>query len=218
KIPGALALITILLYVKEVSRQCQVEKPRVSLKGIDRKFKIFLLISALFTLGKTTEAFLVLRAQEIGIGIEIIPLLYLTFNIVSASLAIPIGQFSDKFGKRRTIMMSYILLSLLFLGFALAKAPLHAWLLFIGYGLFVAMNEGVQRAYVATLIRPEIKATGYGIYHTTVGLAALPSGIIGGLLWQKIGSYALFYYGAMMSFVSFVLFSIIFLKDRHGDR
>jgi len=211
-IPGIFALVTILFLVKEVCRQCPMEKPRITIKGLDKRFKIFLLISTLFTLGKTTEAFLILRAQEIGVAVSSIPLIYLTFNIVSAILATPAGLFADKIGKRKTIMMSYILLSILFLGFATARVSLHAWSLFVGYGVFVAMNEGIQRAYVATLIRPEIKATGYGIYHTTVGLAALPSGIISGILWQHIGSYALFYYGAIVSFISFVLFGIFLVR------
>lgn len=217
-IPGILALVSILVFVKEVCAQCPLEKPRISLKGLDRRFKIFLLISTLLTLGKTTEAFLVLRAQEIGVDTGSIPLIYMTFNIVSATLSTPAGLFADRIGKRRTILMSYLLLCLLFIGFANAKAPIHAWSLFIAYGVFVAMNEGIQRAYVATLIRPEIKATGFGIYHTTVGLAALPSGIISGVLWQNIGSYALFYYGAIMSFISFVLFAVLLLgTDREGS-
>lgn len=211
-IPGAFALISILLFVKEVCPQCKMAKGMIALKGLDRRFNIFLIISALFTLGKTTEAFLILRAQEIGISITTIPLIYLTFNIVAATLSTPAGLLADRIGKRKTIMMSYIFFTLLFLGFALAERPSHAWSLFIGYGVFVALNEGVQRAYVATLIRPEIKATGYGIYHTTVGLAALPSGIIGGILWQQIGSYALFYFGAVMSLLSFVLFTIFLFK------
>jgi len=211
-IPGIFALVTILFLVKEVCRQCPMERPKITIKGLDKRFKIFLLISTLFTLGKTTEAFLILRAQEIGVAVSSIPLIYLTFNIVSAILATPAGLFADRIGKRKTIMMSYILLSILFLGFATARVSLHAWSLFVGYGVFVAMNEGIQRAYVATLIRPEIKATGYGIYHTTVGLAALPSGIISGILWQHIGSYALFYYGAIVSFISFVLFGIFLVR------
>lgn len=215
-IPGLFALVSILLFVKEVRPECKMEKATITIRGIDKRFKIFLLITALFTLGKTTEAFLVLRANEIGISIATIPLLYLTFNIVSATFSTPAGIIADRIGKRKTIMMSYILLSLLFIGFATAKTPLHAWSLFVGYGIFVAMNEGIQRAFVATLIRPEMKATGYGIYHTTVGLAALPSGIISGMLWQNIGSYALFYFGAIMSLVSFVLFAIFIFKPNNA--
>lgn len=211
-IPGLFALISILLFVKDVRPECKMEKVKINLRSIDRRFRIFLLISALFTLGKTTEAFLVLRANEIGISISTIPLLYLTFNIVSATLSTPAGVLADRIGKKKTIMMSYLFLSILFIGFATAITPSHIWSLFIGYGIFVAMNEGIQRAFVATLVRPEIKATGYGIYHTTVGLAALPSGIISGMLWQNIGSYALFYFGTVTSLVSFVLFAIFLYK------
>lgn len=214
-IPGLFALFSIILFVKEVRPQCKMEKAAITMGGLNRRFRIFLLISALFTLGKTTEAFLVLRANEIGISIATIPLLYLTFNIVSATLSTPAGLLADRVGKRKTIMASYIFLSFLFIGFATAKTPLHAWSLFVGYGIFVAMNEGIQRAFVATLIEPEIKATGYGIYHTTVGLAALPSGIISGMLWQNIGSYAIFYFGTITSFVSFVLFAIFLFKPNN---
>ena len=208
-IPGFIALIIIALFVIETKGTAISTMPKISIKGLDKKFKAFLVIASIFALSRTSDAFLVLRAQELGIEVAAIPLLYLTFNIVSAVFSTPIGIFSDKIGKRRTILLSYFLFSIIFIGFALATSSLHAWLLFIAYGLFVAMNEGVQRAYVATVIKPEIKATGYGIYHMVVGLCALPSGIIGGLLWQHIGSYALFYYGAALSMISATLFALL---------
>ena len=208
-IPGFIALIIIALFVIETKGTAISAMPKISIKGLDKKFKAFLVIASIFALSRTSDAFLVLRAQELGIEVAAIPLLYLTFNIVSAVFSTPIGIFSDKIGKRKTILLSYFLFSIIFIGFALATSSLHAWLLFIAYGLFVAMNEGVQRAYVATVIKPEIKATGYGIYHMVVGLCALPSGIIGGLLWQHIGSYALFYYGAALSMISATLFALL---------
>jgi MFS family permease len=120
---------------------------------------------------------------------------------------------ADRVGKRRVILASYLLFSLVFLGFAFATNELHAWILFGIYGIFVAINEGVQRAYVATIIKPETKGTGYGIYHTVIGLAALPSSIIGGALWQNIGPQALFFYGAAMSLLSCIFFApMIFSK------
>ncbi len=208
-IPGIIALIIISMFVVETKGQAITKMPRLSIRGLDRNFKAFILVAAIFTLSKTSDAFLVLRAQELGVETSSIPLIYLTFNIVSASLATPVGIFADKIGKRKTILLSYFLFSIIFIGFSLATKGLHAWLLFIAYGLFVSLNEGVQRAYVATVIRPEIKATGYGIYHTVIGLCALPSGIIGGLLWQHIGSHALFYYGAALSMISSILFALL---------
>ncbi|GAB4413949.1 MAG: MFS transporter [Thermodesulfovibrionales bacterium] len=211
-IPGLLALFTILIFVDDVRRHTGVEKLKIGFKGLDKRFKSFLFIAAIFTLGKTSEAFLVLRAQGLGVSTAAIPLLYLTFNLVSATLSTPAGAVADRIGKRRMIAASYVIFSIIFIGFAVATDHLHAWLLFVAYGFFVAINEGVQRAYVATLIRPEIRATGYGIYHTIVGLSALPSSIIGGALWQNIGPQALFYYGAAMAMLSCILFTLLMFQ------
>lgn len=208
-IPGLIALALIAIFVIESKRISGSKTQKISMKGLDRNFKAFLFIAALFALAKTSDAFLVLRAQEIGVGVSAIPLLYLTFNIASAVFSTPVGIFADKIGKRKIILFSYFLFSLIFIGFALATSNLQVWLLFIAYGFFVAINEGVQRAYVATVIKPEIKATGYGVYHMVIGLFTLPSGIIGGLLWQHIGSYALFYYGAALSIISAILFVLL---------
>ena len=210
-IPGILALLCVALFVKDVKRSTSAVRPTISFKNLDKDFKLFLIVILIFTLGKTSEAFLVLRAQELGVAIATIPLLYLTCNLFSAVFSIPAGIMADRFGKKRTILTSYLMFSLVFIGFAVAKDHTHAWLLFIAYGLFVAVNEGVQRAYVATLIRPEVMATGYGVYHTVVGLSVLPSSIIGGALWQHFGSPALFYYGAVMSLFSSILF-ILFIS------
>jgi MFS family permease len=213
-IPGLFALLTIVFFVTDVRVRNGAERPKISLRGFDVKFRVFLLVVAVFTLGKTSDAFLVLRAQNLGIRAGVIPLLYLTFNVVSAAFSTPAGIIADKVGKRKVILASYLLFALIFIGFGAATRPVHAWLLFGTYGFFVAINEGVQRAYVATIIRPEIKATSYGVYHTVIGLAALPSSIIGGALWQHIGPQALFYYGAAMSIVSSALFAFFIFAKR----
>jgi MFS family permease len=185
----------------------------ISFGHLERNFKAFLIVVTIFTLGKTSEAFLVLRVQELGVAVAVIPLLYLSFNGVSALLSTPLGIMADRMGKRRMILTSYIFFAVIFLGFAFATSQLHGWLLFLAFGVFVAMNEGVQRAYVATMIKPEIMATGYGIYHTIVGLAALPSAIIGGALWEHFGAQALFLYGAAMALIASLLF-VVLLRDR----
>jgi MFS family permease len=218
-IPGILALVTIAIFVKDTKRYCSGQKPKISFINLGDDFKKFLFVATIFTLGKTSDAFLVLRAQELGIATAAIPLLYLMFNVVSAALSTPAGIMADRIGKRKTILASYFLFSLIFVGFAFASNQIHIWTLFGIYGLFVAINEGVQRAYVATVIRPEIKATGYGVYHTIVGISALPASVIGGALWQHIGSYALFYYGAAMSLISCVLFVyLIFPSNNKSEK
>jgi len=217
-IPGFFALACIAIFVNDVKRQTHANietafLSSVSFGRLERNFKAFLTVVTIFTLGKTSEAFLILRVQELGVAVAAIPLLYLSFNGVSALLSTPLGIMADRIGKRRMVLASYVFFAVIFLGFAFATSQLHGWLLFFAFGVFVAMNEGVQRAYVATMIEPEIMATGYGIYHTIVGLAALPSSIIGGALWEHFGPQALFFYGAAMALIASLLF-VVLLRDR----
>jgi MFS family permease len=216
-IPGFFALVCIALFVSDTKRapadlKAGVRLP-ISYRHLERNFKAFLVIVTIFALGKTSEAFLVLRAQDLGISITAIPILYLFFNVVSALLSTPAGMIADRVGKRRMILASYVFFAVIFIGFAFATSQVHGWFLFLAFGVFVAMNEGVQRAYVATMIKPEVLATGYGIYHTIVGLAALPSSIIGGALWEHFGPQALFLYGAAMALIASFLFAVL-LRDR----
>lgn len=214
-IPGLLAVMAIAFFVKETKRHLPSgAPPSLSLSGLDGRFKAFVLVAGVFTLGKTSEAFLVLRALDIGVPVSSIPLVYLLFNLVAAALSTHMGSFADRAGMKKTIFSSYVLFALIFLGFAHASSSVHIWGLFISYGVFVSLNEGVQRAYVSTLIGPGMKSTGFGVYHMAVGLAALPSAIIGGALWEEIGPVALFYYGASMAILASLLFALL-LGRRH---
>lgn len=215
-IPGGLAITTIALFVKDaITKRSEARSQRkdFSLKNLNGDFKRFLFIAVLFSLGKIPEAFLILRAKELGVHVKLIPMVYLLFNITTAMLATPSGIIADKMGKRKIIFLSYIIAGMAFLGFALSNKGLYAWLLFIIYGLFVAMNEGNQRAFVASLINPEKKGTGYGTYHTMVGLSALPGGLISGYLYQLKGSLIVFLYGAFLSITSAMIFYLLFIRD-----
>jgi MFS family permease len=216
-VPGFFALACIAIFVSDTNRiPAGLDagiRPSISFGRLERNFKAFLTVVTIFTLGKTSEAFLILRVQELGVAVAAIPLLYLSFNGVSALLSTPLGIMADRIGKRRMVLASYVFFAVIFLGFAFATSQMHGWLLFLAFGVFVAMNEGVQRAYVATMIEPEIMATGYGIYHTIVGLAALPSSIIGGTLWEHFGAQAPFLYGVAMALIASLLF-VVLLRDR----
>ncbi|MCX7794003.1 MAG: MFS transporter [Thermodesulfovibrionales bacterium] len=218
-IPGLLAIATIAFFVRDTV----VKKPEVSqraVKGsfsikktIDGRFRVFLFIVVLFTLGKIPEAFLLLRVKELGVDVRLIPVLYLFFNITSAFLATPSGILADRYGKRKVIFASYLVAAFIFTGFAFSYGEWHAWILFVIYGIFVAMNEGNQRAFVASLIDPEKKATGYGIYHTMVGLSALPGGLISGTLYQLKGSKIVFLYGAVLSLIAAFSFYLFLIRN-----
>ncbi len=215
-IPGILAILTIALSVNERSdKKSEIKKVAGLFSGIkelDKRFKSFLFIVILFTLGKVPEAFLILRAEELGVEIVLIPVIYLVFNTVTATLSMPMGMVADRIGKRKMILISYILSGLVYAGFAFSSSAIHIWALFITYGIFVSINEGVQRAFIATLLNKDLKGTGYGIYHTGIGLSALPGGIIAGILYQSYGSPVMFIYSTTISFICSLLLYILVLR------
>ncbi len=218
-VPGAAAVLMIVLFITERKKALpgRAEAPRPSFKRFDRRFKLFVLIAALFSLGNSSDVFLILRAQQLGVSTATIPLIYLTFNLVYSLTAMPAGMAADRFGKKKVILIGFILFALIYYGFGAARSAGEAWLLFSLYGLFMGMTEGVQRAFLAEIIPAEFKATAFGVYNTAVGLALLPASIIGGLLWDKAGPAATFYYGAATAVVSAGLFAgLIMAENRSG--
>jgi MFS family permease len=219
-IPGLLAVLTIIFFIRE-TRAClvdQAEKPKLGWSSFSGSYKFFILVVTLFSLGNSSDVFLILRAQDVGIQTAVIPLVYLTFNVVYSLGALPAGMLSDRIGPKPIIFLSFILFGFIYLGFALAGRPAHIWLLFIFYGIFMAMTEGVQKAFLATLIPQEFKATGFGLYNTLVGLAVLPASLIGGFLWDHIGPQATFLYGSVTAGLSALLFIFFLLKQKGQKR
>ncbi|MBM2827463.1 MAG: hypothetical protein HW403_1527, partial [Dehalococcoidia bacterium] len=213
-VPGILAVLVLILLVHDVRTEARrVPFPSLRLAGFDRSFKAFVLISLLFTLGNSSDAFLVLRAQSLGIPAFHISLLLVLFNLVYALGSTPFGAMSDKWGRPRVLLIGWLLYGLVYLGFALAWASWQLWLLYPLYGVYYAMADGVGRALVADLVTPDQRGTAYGAYHTVIGLAALPASVIAGLLWQGIGPWggfgphAPFLLGAFMALLSASLFA-----------
>ncbi|MEW6188470.1 MAG: MFS transporter [Thermodesulfobacteriota bacterium] len=215
-IPGALAVLTILFFIRE-TRSCkadQIARPRLGWSSFSGSYKFFIMLVTLFSLGNSSDVFLILRAQNVGVSPAIIPLVYLVFNIVYSLGALPAGVLSDRIGPMPIILLAFVFFGLIYLGFALAGKPTHIWLLFMAYGLFMAMTEGVQKAFLATLILPQFKATGFGLYNTLVGLAVLPASLVGGILWDRFGPQATFYYGTVTAWLAALLFGFFLFKRR----
>jgi MFS family permease len=176
----------------------------------DWRFKVFVAIATLFALGNSSDVFLILRATNIGVKESQIPLLYLSFNLIYSLVSIPAGILSDRIGRKRVILSGFILFAFVYWGFAVSSEKWHIWGLFLLYGVFMGLTEGIQKAYLSTVIPENLKATGYGIFSSFVGLAVLPASIIGGYLWDKYGPHATFYYGSLTAFASAVIFLVIF--------
>jgi MFS family permease len=217
-IPGAIAVLLIILFITEKKKVPlpHAERPKLTLKHFDWRFKFFLASATLFAIGNSSDVFLILRAQQTGIPTVMIPVVYLLFNLIYSLSAIPAGIAADRFGKKRVILLGFVLFAALYYGFAIARDTAVIWVLFGFYGLFMGLTEGIQKAFLATIIPQDFKATAFGVYNTAVGLAMFPASLLGGWLWDNISPSATFYFGSITASLSAVLF-VIFIAAVRRD-
>lgn len=182
-------------------------------KSLGVPFIIFLAATTIFSLGKASEAFLLLRAQSLGVTLALIPIIYFVYSITFALLSTPAGALSDRIGHRNTFMIGMIIFSGTYLLFAYAASLSTIWFLFVIYGFFSALTEGVGRAIVADMIEEKLRASAYGLYSALNGIALLPGSLVFGLLWDKFGPSASFGYGAALGLIAFFIF--LFLRIRN---
>ncbi len=187
-------------------------------KKLPKRFFIFLGISLLFTLGNSSDAFLILRAQNLGVTLLAIPIVYAVFNFVYAMLSVVFGGLSDKIGREKIIIVGWLVYALSYFGFGAATLQYHIWLLFAFYGLYYAMTQGVGQAYIADLVVPEYRGRAYGIYNTAIGVAALPASFIAGLLWDKFGPQIPFYFGGIIAVIATILFFAYYLQNKGSSQ
>ncbi len=195
-IPAALGVAS-LFFVHERRRHLTSTGPaRLSLSQFGRRYKIFLLAGAIFALGNSSDAFLILRARNLGLSTFAVVLAYVVFNLVYAALSMPAGSLSDRIGRRRLLVAGFSLFSLVYLGLALASGTVAVWPLFAVYGIYMAMTEGVGKAYVTDLSPARARGTALGAYQTVTGIVAFFSSLIAGLLWDLVSPRAPFLFGA----------------------
>jgi len=208
--PAVLAVLVLLFFVRErgkgadsrgvsCSANGQPSGAVETKRGFDFRFKLFLAAVVVFTLGNSSDAFLILRAQDLDFSVPQILLLFVAFNLVYALSALPAGLVSDRLGRKRVIVVGWSIYALAYLGLAVVSAAWQVWLLFALYGLYYGVAEGVSRAFVCDLVPAERRGTAYGLYHTAVGLSLLPASLIAGWLWHLIGPEAPFFFGAAMA-------------------
>ena len=214
--PGIIAVLLIIFFIRETNKPATElsERPKFTLKYFDWRFKFFVIIAAIFALGNSSDVFLILRAEHKGIPAIMIPVVYMFFNLVYSISAIPAGIAADRFGKKRVILTGFVLFALLYYGFAVAANATAIWILFGFYGVFMGLTEGIQKAFLATIIPQQFKATAFGVYNTIVGMAMLPASLIGGWLWDHVSPSATFYFGAITASLSAILFIIFIIVIR----
>ena len=208
-IPAVLAVLVLLLFVQEKQKKDSPgDDPQrvLSLSGLkagfDTRFKIFLAIMVVFTLGNSSDFFVILRAQNLEVPLIQVVMMLVLFNATYAITSLPMGILSDRLGRRRVITLGWFIYALVYLGLALASSVGQVWLLLAGYGVYYGVVEGVARALVADLVPPEKRGTAYGLYHGVVGLTLLPASLIAGWLWGAVSPAAPFYLGAGLALVA----------------
>lgn len=188
-VPAFLAVLSLVIGAQDVTVKGQRVAPKFSVRNMGKPFRNFLLIVSIFTLGNSSDGFLVLRAQNLGISVTGILIMLAAYNLVVTLVATPAGSLSDRIGRRRLIIGGWLVYAVIYFGFALAQQAWQVWLLYITYGLYFGLSFGTANAMVADLVPESVRGTAYGTYHTVIGLLAFPSSLIAGILWQGVGNW-----------------------------
>ncbi len=209
-LPGIITIFIIFFFVREKQSKETTKKADFDFSILSKNFKTYLIVLILFTLGNSSDAFLILKAKDTGISIVLIPLLWIVLSFVKMTTSVPGGMLSDKIGRRKVIVSGWIIYAIIYLGFGFSSKIFHVWSLFTLYGIYFGLTEGVEKAFVSDLVDKNFQGTAFGFYHLSVGIAALPSSVIFGFVWQKFGSSAAFSYGAALAGIaSILLFSLV---------
>ncbi len=202
--PAVAAVLVLAVGVKEVESERKVGAalPSLSLKAFDKRFRSFLVVVIIFTLGNSSDSFIVLRAQDRGLSVLQIMGMLMTFNLIYSLLAGPMGSLSDRVGRKKLMLVGWTIYGLVYLGLALSHTGTQIWVLFGIYGIYYALTEGVAKALVADIVPQEQRGTAYGLFNAAIGLTALPASLIAGILWQTVSPAAPFVFGASLTLLA----------------
>ncbi|HQL39907.1 MAG TPA: MFS transporter [Anaerolineaceae bacterium] len=221
-VPAFLAVLSLVIGARDVAVTGKRAAPKISLRSMGKPFIVFLVIVGIFTLGNSADAFLVLRAQNLGVSVTGILIMLAIFNLIYTLVSTPAGSLSDRIGRRRLIIGGWLIYALIYFGFALAKSAWQVWLLYAAYGLYYGLAYGSANAMVADLVPDHLRGTAYGTYNAVIGLLAFPSSLIAGILWQGVGSWggwgpsAPFFFGGTLALVA-ALFMLFWMPKTRPD-
>jgi MFS family permease len=217
-LPAFLAVLTLAFGAKEVPIAGKRDLPKFMFRSLGRPFKVFMVIAGIFTLGNSSDAFLILRAQTSGMSVVLILVMMVVFNLIYSLISTPAGRLSDRIGRRRMIIAGWLVYAIIYFGFALAQGSWQIFALYITYGFYYGLTYGTINALLADLVPAELRGTAYGTYNAMVGIIAFPASLIAGILWQGMGSWnglgqsAPFIFGGSMALLAVILMLTWFPK------
>ncbi len=221
-IPAVIAVLLLILFVKEEkspvdfsSKKVETEKKefvKINWKILTPKLKLFLIISFLFSLGNSSDVFLLLQAKNLGLTATLVVLTYVLYNISQTIFAAPLGSLSDKIGPKKVFSAGLLVFSLVYFSFGIIQNPFWIWFLFPIYGIYIAATDGVSKAYISQFIKKEESGTFFGAYYTLTAIGTFIASFLGGLLWSFFAPQATFFFGSLMSFLALLIFFLFSKK------
>jgi len=220
-IPGTFAVLLLFGGLREQDRAGAISAGSKFEVGtawdeMPSDFRKYLLILLLFTLGNSTDAFLLVRAQGLGVPVALLPTIWVALHVVKMVVSVPGGMLSDRLGRKTLIIAGWFVYALVYAGFAFANQQWHAWALFGIYGIYFGLTEGVEKALVADLAPGHLRGSAFGLYHLTIGIGALPASLLFGLVWQRVGPGAAFGMGAALALAASILFVVLPLTKQEA--
>jgi MFS family permease len=203
-IPGLMAFLMVMLVTERPTAVVAKAKLNVSLRQFPRGYWTYLLVAGLFATGNSSNAFLLVRTRDSGASLETTILVYAAFNLVAALISYPAGSLSERFGRRNVLVVCFGIFLLSYLGFAITSTFVVIAAMFVLYGLYQGIFRAVGKAFASDFVPEPLRASGIGWYSTTVGLLQLVASLVAGILWDRIGHPAVFYYGAVFAVVGIV--------------
>ena len=213
-VPGLIALAILIVVVRDVPRREAGDKAVESSGGsvgggLTRRFWGYLVVVLLFTLGNSTDAFLLLRANQLGVPVAMAPILWALLNFVKSATGTYGGQLSDRIGRKPLIVGGWLLYAAVYFAFGWAAAAWHAWALFAVYGIFYGMTEGTEKALVADIVPRARRGSAFGWYNLAIGLGALPASLIFGAIWDRAGAPTAFMFGATLALIAALMMAFV---------